>query len=208
MARRKRVEGIPWLARVARRRFRRPAGSSGESPMKMPTLIDPGQTLRNLFLVRNQGLSPIQSGESGPSDWLRRACPGCGLEGSEGLKIQYQPDSGRGADRLSMELPQREGDGKQALVTSPLLPNACRLPDSSPAVFVRPSASTWFRLERQHNRQVPKQFTEAVCGRGSLWLCRELFCGSFGYGKGNKGDQLYSFPQIEGQREGGGALPA
>jgi len=90
-----------------------------------------------LFWSENQGFSRISQGNQGPLDWFRRACPGCGLEGFQGLKIQYQPDSGRPADRLSMELPQREGDGRQALVTSPLLPNACRLPDSSPTNFGR-----------------------------------------------------------------------
>jgi hypothetical protein len=43
-------------------------------------------------------------------------------------KIQYPPDMRPSRHQVSIKVPQREGDGRQALVTSPFYTSACRLP--------------------------------------------------------------------------------
>jgi hypothetical protein len=89
-----------------------------------------------------------------------------------------------------------------------LFSSACRLPDLSfsdfPAVrfmlslgIRHPDLQTtwvWLVSERRNGS----------FGRGNLRLGRQLFLRNSGHGNGNEWDELYAFPQIEGQREGGG----
>jgi len=55
-----------------------------------------------------------------------------------GQKIQYPPDMRRSGRRVSIEVPQREGDGRQALVTSPFYPAPAASLKSLRAPFTKP----------------------------------------------------------------------